>query len=48
LPDVPPDFVPHPIQNATAEEIRVEGNAFIEQRIGALTMNKSSSLFQSV
>jgi hypothetical protein len=43
LPEAPRVFVPHPIQDATDEEIRAKGDAVIEQVIRALTMNKSSS-----
>jgi hypothetical protein len=42
LPEAPRVFVPHPIQDATDEEIRAKGDAVIEQVIRALTMNKSS------
>jgi hypothetical protein len=43
LPEIPRVFVPHPIQDATDEEIRAKGDAVIEQVIRALTMNKSPS-----
>lgn len=42
LPEAPRVFVPHPIQDATDEEIRAKGDAVIEQVIRALTMGKSS------
>ncbi len=43
LPEAPRVYVPHPIQDATDEEIRAKGDAVIEQVIRALTMNKSSA-----
>ena len=43
LPEAPRVFVPHPIQDATDEEIRAKGDAVIEQMIRALTMNKLPS-----
>jgi hypothetical protein len=43
LPEAPRVFVPHPIQDATDEEIRTKGDAVIEQVIRALTMNKPAA-----
>jgi len=43
LPEAPRVFVPHPIQDATDEEIRAKGDAVMEQVIRALTMNHSAS-----
>ncbi len=43
LPEAPRVFVPHPIQDATNEEIRAKGDAVIQQVIRALTMNKPPS-----
>ena len=39
LPAAPRVFVPHPIQDATDEEIRAKGDRIIEQVIRALTFN---------
>jgi len=43
LPEAPRVFVPHPIQDATDEEIRAKGDAVIEQVVRALTINKGPS-----
>jgi hypothetical protein len=43
LPEAPRVFVPHPIQDATDEEIRAKGDVVIEQVIRALTINKAPS-----
>jgi hypothetical protein len=39
LPEAPRVYVPHPIQDATDEEIRAKGDRIIEQVIRALTFN---------
>lgn len=39
LPEAPRVYVPHPIQDATDEEIRAKGDQIIEQVIRALTFN---------
>jgi len=39
LPEASRVFVPHPIQDATDEEIRAKGDRIIEQVIRALTFN---------
>jgi len=36
LPDVRRIFVPHPIQDATDDEMRAKADAIVEQIIGAL------------
>jgi len=43
LPEAPRVFGPHPIQDATDEEIRAKGDAVIEQVVRALTINKGPS-----
>ena len=39
LPEAPRIFVPHPIQDATDEEIRDKTDAIIDKIIAALTRN---------
>jgi hypothetical protein len=39
LPGAPRIFVPHPIQDATDEELRAKADAIIDQIIAALTRN---------
>jgi hypothetical protein len=43
MPEAPRVFVPHPIQDATDDEIRAKGDAVIEQVIRVLTMSKVPS-----
>jgi hypothetical protein len=43
MPEAPRVFVPHPIQDATDDEIRAKGNAVIDQVIRALMMSKVPS-----
>ena len=37
LPEAPRVFVPHPIQDATDEELRAKADAIVDQVIEALT-----------
>jgi len=37
LPDAPRVFVPHPIQDATDEELQARADAIVDQVIAALT-----------
>lgn len=40
LPDVRRVFVPHPIQDATDDELRAKADAIVEQVIDALVKNE--------
>lgn len=37
LPELSPVFVPHPIQDATDDEMRAKADAIVQQVIAALT-----------